>query len=87
MTITLNLDPEKEARLRRQAEQRGQDVAEYLLSLADDTAPAEVYPHQPLPQGSAEWKAALWGMGKGRMGVALPIEATSRESIYEDDLR
>ncbi len=92
MTITLNLDPEREARLRRQAQQRGLDIVDYLLSLAErpeaniPTAQAE-YPHRPLPQGSPEWKALLMSMGQGRTGVSLSIEATSRESIYEDDLR
>lgn len=92
MTITLNLDPDKEARLRRSAEEHGQDVAEYLLSLADANAAlpdaAEKYPRTPLPQGSPEWEAMLKSMEiKREPGVSLSIEATSRESIYEDDLR
>ena len=41
----------------------------------------------PLPQGSDEWRTALRDMGKGRQGVILSIEATSSESIYEDDMR
>ncbi len=87
MTITLNLDPEKEARLRHEAARRGQDVADYLLSLADADAPGETDPRQPLPQGSPEWQDLLMSMGEGHSGVSLSIEATSRESIYEDDLR
>ncbi len=41
----------------------------------------------PLPQGSPEWKAALHSIGQGHKGVTLSLEATSRVSIYEDDLR
>ena len=39
-----------------------------------------------LRQGSPEWKALLRQHGAAR-GVVLSIDATSRESIYEDDLR
>lgn len=91
MMIMLNVDPEKEARLRSQALLRGQDIGDYLQFLADmdAAAPIEAEEHnrKVLPQGSPEWKALLNSMGQGRTGVSLSIKATSRESIYEDDLR
>ncbi len=40
----------------------------------------------PLRQGSPEWKALLHRPGPAH-GVVLSLEATSRESIYGDDLR
>lgn len=88
MTVTLNLDPEKEERLRRKAKEPGKDVADYLVSLADESEepPAAEYPRTPLPQGSPEWVALLMSMGHGRRGISLSIEATSRESIYYDIL-
>lgn len=45
-------------------------------------------PHAPhLVQGSPEWEAKLWNIGRGLQGPSLRLEATSRESIYGDDLR
>lgn len=91
MTIMLKLNPEKEARLRSQAQLRGQEIEDYLLSLADTDAvvraEAEEHNKKVLLQGSPEWKALLRNMGQGRTGVSLSIEATSRENIYEDESR
>lgn len=90
MTIVLNVDPEREARLRSQAQQRGQDIGDYLMSLADTDAvahaEAEEHNKKVLPQGSPEWKALLRSMAIIHdPSASLSIEATSRESIYEDD--
>lgn len=45
MTLTMNLSPDEEARLREKAAQRGQDIGDYLLTLArrEFSNPAEMY--------------------------------------------
>lgn len=45
MTLTMNLSPEEESRLREQAARSGQDVGDYLLTLArrEFSSPAEMY--------------------------------------------
>lgn len=41
-----------------------------------------------VPQVSTEWESLLQEFaGHGKSSVVLPIDATSRESIYGDDLR
>ena len=35
-------------------------------------------------QGSAEWEKRLWSLGQNFHGAPLPLEATSREVLYED---
>jgi len=51
MTLTLELTPEVEARLRRKAAREGQDIAAYLLAVADREAQEET---APLPQVTNE---------------------------------
>ena len=45
MTLTISLSPEEEARLQEAAAQRGQDVGDYLLTLArrEFSSPTERY--------------------------------------------
>ena len=45
MTLTISLSPEEEARLQEAAAQRGQDVGDYLLTLArrEFGSPTEMY--------------------------------------------
>ena len=45
MTLTMSISPEEEARLREAAAQRGQDVSDYLLTLArrEFSSPATRY--------------------------------------------
>jgi len=105
MTITLELSPSEEARLRVKAAQQGKESTAYATDLlkrdiempeasgvekytmADFVEAAKREGITLIPQGTPEWREALRGLGRGRMGVSLSIEATSRESIYEDDLR
>lgn len=42
MTLMLELDPEVEARLRTNAALHGKDVAEYLLTLAENDTPVDL---------------------------------------------
>lgn len=95
MTLTLNIptgpdqaDAERREKLRK--------AAAALLDadlITPEQAAALAGPSQeslsapaPLQQGSPEWKALLYRPGPAR-GVVLPLEATSRESIYGDDGR
>ncbi len=50
MTVTLDLKPETETRLRRKAERAGQSLPEYLLTVADAEAEDE---GTPVAEGSA----------------------------------
>lgn len=42
MTLTLELSPESEARLRKNAARHGKDVADYLLTLAENDPPIDL---------------------------------------------
>lgn len=90
MTLTLDippdLDPAKRERLAAALADAGLLSPDQAAQLTDAT-PAESREPPRLRQGSPEWKARLESLWRGRTGVALSIEATSRESIYEDDLR
>jgi len=89
MTLTLDIPADLAPNQRVQLAHALYDArtvsAEQAAALAG-VSPTE-FETPVLRQGSPEWKAALRQLGAGRTGVVLPIEATSRESIYEDDLR
>jgi len=95
MILTLNIptgpnvaDVEHRAKLRRAADallDAKLITPEQAVELAESLEHVPVAP-APLPQGSPEWEALLSRPGPGR-GPGLSLEATSRESIYEDDLR
>jgi hypothetical protein len=83
-SITLQLPPDTERRLREKADRSGQSLESYLLRLAEQAAAAESGAAKPSPaeltpeQWSAEWRA--WAASHR----ALPGEVDdSRESIYE----
>lgn len=81
MTLTLQLTPAQEARLREDAARAGVDPAALLLSRAGYTSAAQAVP------GGAEWQAEAqrfrqWADAHAQKGAGLPPEALSRDSIY-----
>lgn len=84
MTITIDLPPEKEQRLRDMAQRAGVPVEEYVLDLVDKQAPAAPVPELPEPRD--EWEEWLINFAKRHPPVErhLTDEDLSRENIYED---
>ena len=83
MIITINIKPEIEAELARQAQVRGMDVTAYAASLLEDAAK----PSQPQVDDRSleEFERSLDRMAQFSDKIpALPDEAFSRESIYRD---
>lgn len=83
MTVTINLPPETEAKLREQADRKGTSLEEFLSGLAQSWAGAngsvamKSPDEKPQEQWEQEWRA--WAASH----KPLPIIADdSRESIY-----
>jgi hypothetical protein len=83
MTITINIKPEIEAELARQAQVRGMDVTPYAASLLEDAAKRS---QPPVDDHSLEeFEKSLDRMAQFSDKIpALPDEAFSRESICRD---
>jgi hypothetical protein len=83
MTITINIKPEVEAELARQAEIRGMDVPEYAATLLEQAAkPTQ---SQVTDRSIEEFEKSLDRIAQFSDKIpALPDEAFSRESIYRD---
>ena len=86
MTLTLEipaeLDPARRKVLANALSEAGLLSSEQAAALLAEPPTKTL----PLTQGSPEWKALLYRKDPAP-GVTLPPEATSREAIYEDDLR
>ena len=83
MTITINIKPEVEAELARQAEVRGMDVPAYAATLLEDAAQS---PHaEPKSRTLEEFEKTLDRIAQFSNKIPiLPDEAFSRESLYQD---
>jgi hypothetical protein len=78
MTVLLELDSATEERIAHAANQAGLSIADYLLQMIGAQA-------QPQQFNSTEWIEQLKQFGSDSpTGLTLPLEATRRESIYED---
>ena len=85
MTLTLEVSPEKEARLREKAARRGQTLNDFLLKLVEGAAETEEAPAEP-SNARLEAVRAI-GSYNTRASAGLPPlsdTALSRESIYGD---
>ncbi len=71
MSITVDLTPEQEAQLNRNAAQHGRDIQGYLLDIASRET------------SRAEWERRLRRLAI-ETGVSLSNEAVSSEGLYED---
>lgn len=78
MTITLDLAPEIEERLRQKAARQGEDVASYLRRLAEQEAQ-----DVPVASSDADFDALLDELAEGSENLpVLPPEAFERASFY-----
>ncbi len=68
MTIIINLDPEKEVRLRERAARLGRDADGYALELLDDIL-SEPEPEQPGEEAPAPPKQSLAEALAGHIGT------------------
>jgi hypothetical protein len=83
MTITVNIKPEVEAELARQAEVRGMDVPAYAATLLEQAAhpPQAESVNRPLE----EFEKTLDRIAQFSDKIPLlPDEAFSRQSLYQD---
>ena len=82
MIITINIKPEVEAELARQAEVRGMDVPEYATTLLEAAAHA---PRVEMSRSLEEFEKTLDRIAQFSDKIPiLPDEAFSRESLYQD---
>jgi hypothetical protein len=87
MTVTLEISPEREAAMRREAARRGLTVEAWLLQVAAEAAPVAAEPEaQDDPFADPEAWIERFDAFVKRYGVHanLPDEALTRESIYDD---
>jgi hypothetical protein len=81
MTVTLELKPEVEARLLKQAASRGVPVEDFLESIIEDSlngVEGQISYRTP-----EEWEAALDEFANSpAFGMAVSLVDDSRESIY-----
>lgn len=82
MTITIDLPPDIEPSLRERAGLAGQDIDEWLLSLARREAMLPAY--QPLTAEEFDRLADELADTVGPEILPLPDEAMSRENMYGD---
>lgn len=85
MTLTIDLDPEVEERLREEAGRQGVEVDEYALRLIEGALPAREYGVLWRTLTAEEWKRefAAWVDSHDRDQPLLSDYAVSREGIYE----
>jgi hypothetical protein len=86
MTVTLELKPEVEARIRARAAERGLPVEKFIQSVIEiDMAREGERPFHETATDQ-EWEAALldWINTERPRHPPLPDEAISRESIYRE---
>ena len=83
MTMIVNIKPETEAELARQAQVRGMGVPEYVAVLLDQAAHTTLLGEKN--HSLEEFEKALDRIAQfsGKIPV-LPDEAFSRESLYQD---
>jgi hypothetical protein len=87
MTLTIDLEPEVERRLREVATQHGVDEREYVRRLIEQHLPAIEADRTPLWDTLTpdEWQRVTreWVNSHDTSIPPLPDEAVSRESFYE----
>lgn len=91
MTLTLELAPELERRLREAADREGEEASEYVIRLIEQHLPSGVTASPSLWEtlSPEEWSRAFHEWAHRHTSAAPPLsdEAISRESIYEGNPR
>jgi len=83
MTITIDIKPQVEAELTRQAEVLGMDVSAYAAALLEQAAQSTLA--SPKKLGPEALRRTLDQMAQFSHKIPLlPDEALSRESLYQD---
>ena len=82
MTVTLELKPEVENRVRSKAKSKGKSVEDFLVEVIDENVPLEVS-KRPFYETATleEWEAALDSIAEFSHKIHLTWD-DSRESIY-----
>ncbi len=83
MSVTIELTPELEAKVLRNAESKGVPIGEYVLQTLRATPKEEKSLWETL--SPEEFASALREWSESRNWPALSEEAMSRESIYGDN--
>jgi hypothetical protein len=79
MTITVDITPEAQAELARQAAAQGRAIEAYVASLLEEAA------HLPAGLSQGRLENALLEMSQFSHKIpSLPDEAFTRESLYQD---
>lgn len=85
MTLQLELNPELEARLAREARQYGITLEAYALKLLEVALPLNVFVPRTGHLTAQDIEEMTRELSKGSENLPiLPPEATERESFYED---
>ena len=88
MAVRIELDEEKETRLRQEAGHHGMDLSEYVQALIEGrlpTVPGNVREHFYHTASPEEWESAFDAIEAGHELLPLPSpNAFERESLYED---
>ncbi len=86
MTLTLNLTPDKTARLQEQARQAGLPLEDYVQQvLEQNTLPAAPPVEQSTETGPEKAARFLrWADSHDRTKPAIPMEALDREHLYKE---
>jgi hypothetical protein len=83
MTVTIELPPETEAKLREQAASQGAKLEEYLSELAQHWASGNgTSPKSPPPEKTPEQRIAEWRAFMASHDHITAVADDSRESIY-----
>ncbi|MBI4874516.1 MAG: hypothetical protein HY822_07780 [Acidobacteria bacterium] len=81
MTVTLNLNPDLQRRLTREAQARGMALDAYLQALLESEGSYERHPETDLQQ----FRAMMNALAEGASQLPpLPSDSFRRESIYRD---
>jgi hypothetical protein len=85
MTLTIEVPPEVESRLREEAARRGQETEEYVGVLLSELFGVLARPFYETATPEA-WARAFreWAAGHDTTTPPIPLEALRREHMYED---
>lgn len=86
MTLTLNLTPDKTARLQEQARQAGLPLEDYVQQVLEQTTLPAAPPTEHTAEIWAEKAARFrrWADSQDRTIPVIPMEALDREHLYEE---
>lgn len=86
MTLTLNLTPDKTARLQEQARQAGLPLEDYVQQVLEQNTLSAAPPTEHTAESWAERTKRFfqWADSQDRTIPVIPMEALDREHLYEE---